>query len=265
MNILKVFEKRFKRTRRYYKRLKNHFEPEDVHEFRLQIKKLRAVLRLTNASLPEESQMKIEKDLKEFYDITGNIRNLQLHRQRIKFLCKDLFLDMPVSYLEILSGEKDEEIKKTRDLRPLISFAKFRKTIMEALATVPEINIPQFVSAHLDKLNQFLIQPVHSDESLHEVRKILKDILYTRHFIEPSLLPAALADFKYINSFAGKLGNFHDLCVSISFFQKKYMDKITSEHEKKTLIALMQQLELRKAEMKDEIIDELNNLRSKHT
>ena len=51
---------------------------ESIHEFRTEIKKLRAFLRLLNVEAGDDSRLKISKEMKTFYGYAGTIRNLQL-------------------------------------------------------------------------------------------------------------------------------------------------------------------------------------------
>ena len=56
----------------------SRFEIEPVHEYRTEIKKLRAHFRLINVEMNGGRKLKIPKGLKTFYSYAGAIRNLQL-------------------------------------------------------------------------------------------------------------------------------------------------------------------------------------------
>ena len=79
--IIELLINNLKKTRRHYKKLLKDFELEEIHDFRLQIKKLRAFVRLVNTEVGKEKSIKINKEIKTFYHTTGRIRNVQLHKQ----------------------------------------------------------------------------------------------------------------------------------------------------------------------------------------
>jgi CHAD domain-containing protein len=66
------------------------------------MKKLRAVIRLINTNISEKKKIKIDRKIKSVYNKTGNIRNLQLHQQRVSHLCDEMLLEKPVLYLQLL-------------------------------------------------------------------------------------------------------------------------------------------------------------------
>src|ERR1700754_4201075 len=54
-----------------------HYREEDIHLFRVTVKKLRAFLRLVS---PPQQPLRLPKRFRAFYHATGVIRNLQIQR-----------------------------------------------------------------------------------------------------------------------------------------------------------------------------------------
>ena len=263
--IINVFDKRFKKVKKHYNKSFEDFEIEEIHGFRLEMKKLRTFIRLINTSIPEEKKIKIGGKIKSFYNTTGNIRNFQLHQQRVSHICDDMLLEKPVLYLQLLHNEESMLKKKAGQIADKISYNHFRKKIVDL---VPDKLNTESVRAFIIQKKHTLLELIllldYSDEALHEIRKVLKDLLYDWKYISsyvPAALPAYFTTKKNIEVFADKLGEFYDLCIALYFFKPVYIDKIADEKEKKILLTLRQKLELTKGEMKEEISALLNHIK----
>src|SRR6266436_3162758 len=77
-----VISLRLHRLKRNYALIKRSKGMEDIHHFRVEIKKLRAFLRMLQTG--RDAPIKIPGSLKKIYHYAGLIRELQLHQQTIK-------------------------------------------------------------------------------------------------------------------------------------------------------------------------------------
>jgi CHAD domain-containing protein len=259
--IIHVFGKRFKKIRKHYYKLLEDFDAEEVHDFRLEIKKLRAFIRLVNKGLPEDEPLKMEKNLKTFYSSTGNLRNLELHQQRINLFCEDLLLEKPELYFQVLKKEGDQLKENARQLAGMISLNGFEKKIRNALPDkLKPSAIDDFILEKKCTLRAFISLQEHQEEILHEIRKILKDMLYDWVYLDldaTTTFPASLAHPDVLKDLTVKLGDFHDLTVSLLFLEPSHMEKVMAapefEREKELLYLIRQQLEGVRDELKKEL------------
>jgi CHAD domain-containing protein len=97
------------------------------------MKKLRAVIRLINTNISEKKKIKIDRKIKSVYNKTGNIRNLQLHQQRVSHLCDEMLLEKPVLYLQLLHDVENKQKEKAERIADKISNNRFRKKIMDSV------------------------------------------------------------------------------------------------------------------------------------
>lgn len=263
--IINVFDKRFKKVKKQYNNLLDDFEIEEIHGFRLEMKKLRAFIRLINTNIPGYRKIKIEGKIKSFYKTTGNIRNLQLHQQRVSHLCDNMLLEKPVQYSQLLHNEENRQKKKAGQLADKILFDHFRKKIIDLVPDkVKAKSVQAFVIQKQRTLLELIFLLDYSDVALHEIRKVLKDLLYDWKYISshaPAALPGYFTYKKNIEVFTDKLGKFHDLCIALYFLKPVYIDKIVDEKEKKVLLILKRQLEDTKGEMKEKISTLLNHIK----
>lgn len=256
--IINLFNNSLKKAHRHYNNLLEDFELEEIHDFRLQIKKLRAFIRLVNTEVTKEKRIKISKEIKTFYHTAGSIRNVQLHKQRIIQWCMALSFNAPATYLELLNKEEARVKNTAREEAEEISFSHFKKNLV---ASVPhELTatcIQYFTTLKRKELLALLSLSVYNDETLHNIRKVLKDILYDWNYITPYLasdLPAYFAQKENTESLATNLGDFHDLCIAIYFLAPVYSDQVVSEAERDNLTTIKRRIEWEKYNLKEQIV-----------
>lgn len=260
-NVIKeAYKTRFKKLSKYYHSAFENFKANDIHHFRVEMKKLRALIRLVNLSHLDD-QNKIPKPLKSFYNITGNIRNLQLHQQRIADLCKNLSVEPPSLYLQFLEEEESAMQKEAQQLTVNISLKNIEKKL---IGNIPEQLTKEVRAAFVEKrkirLEELFTLPFYYDEGLHEIRKILKDLMCNYKFLENIIvaeLPTAINHLKQMESLTVVLGDFHDLCVSLFLLSPIYLERLVNCDEADVLNALKTELQSRKEIMKETIIDSL--------
>ena len=56
--IINLYNQNLKKTSKHYNNLLEDFELEEIHDFRVQIKKLRALVRLVNAEVMKKKEVK---------------------------------------------------------------------------------------------------------------------------------------------------------------------------------------------------------------
>jgi hypothetical protein len=116
------------------------------------------------------------------------------------------------------------------------------------------------IKAFIQKEQQYMLQlwgaEHYYDEALHEIRKLMKDFLYTWPYITPYVLysfPGYLSDIDYLESLAVKLGQFHDQCIFLSLLKVKYTKSISLQGDHTVMNAIFTETRENKLEMKEEI------------
>ena len=264
--VINTLDKRFKKIRKHYNNLLADFRVEEIHDFRLEMKRLRAILRLLNTDIAYDGKLKLKGDIKAFYHVTGDIRNLQLHEQRINYLCHHMVLEKPQFYFHILDEEAVQHKQLAHGLSERISLKQVEEKFLDLLqGGLRGENARTFVIQKYHALMSLLALPGYYDEGIHDIRKILKDILYNWQYIRscvPVLLPLFFTDKKNIEGLAQKMGDFHDFVVALYFFNTTYLDKIGQPTELQVLHILKSKLENDKNDLKEEITTLLNLIKA---
>lgn len=212
-----IIHKKFKKTNRLFREIINRFEMEPIHEFRTEIKKLRAFLRLLNVEAGDD-RLKISKEMKTFYGYAGTIRNLQLQLKTIgdysgnpRYTVTEAYID----YLKkMIEKWKEHVIEFAQSKSNLYNDEK--KIIKRIQGKLTKGSAKKFLQSKMDEL-ACLMAELPDDDALHSIRKLLKDILYNWIFIEHyrKLLPPDFSDKEKIKSFTELIGLFLDKRIGI--------------------------------------------------
>ena len=112
--IQKVLSEHFKKIDKYFHKIMKDFEEEDIHKFRVEIKKLRSFLHVLEMEKEEGIHFNTAKKLKIVYGYVGITRNLQLQIKLIRESVKAVDT-LPSEYLNKLKKELGEWQNKIRD------------------------------------------------------------------------------------------------------------------------------------------------------
>jgi CHAD domain-containing protein len=261
--IIAQLELRIKKLKKHFIKLQKGFDPEELHDYRLEMKKLKAFIRLLNTNRPQQKKIRVKKNVKGYYALAGNVRNLQLHEQCIRVLAKKCQLETPVAYLALLEQERKSAMEQLKQAEKTVSFEKLHKEVLGHVpSSLSASNCKNYLVNQRNALAAILVPTATNDEVLHEVRKIVKDIGYNRDVLGSYMsliLPAFLFKKEQADALAEKLGVFHDYCVSLSFLQSPFAINNNKQQEKMILQEFQNIIEREKMTMKEEIIQQLSD------
>ena len=131
-----VIKHRFNKINKALAKITVDFGSKDIHDFRVEFKKMRAFLRLAASDQATGGR------LHHFFQIAGFIRNLQLQQQRIgeEWENKD---HPPQSYLDVLNAEKSARIELAKNYaREKLSIEKEQQRALTSTARRRETAYP---------------------------------------------------------------------------------------------------------------------------
>src|SRR5258706_15419279 len=107
-NSLNIIRYKFKKANKSLRKVGKNFQPKDIHEFRVEVKRLKALFELFSAGLNDDNKIKIPRRFRKMYKIMGEIRITQLQEDRVVSTLKKLHLKMPFRYMLNLAIEQDK-------------------------------------------------------------------------------------------------------------------------------------------------------------
>jgi CHAD domain-containing protein len=190
-------------------RIGNGFEREDIHDFRVTFKFLRAFLRLLRMHDPNNGLRPSDK-LKDLYQIAGSIRDLQLELAYTKEHHPDLGNYVQELQDAILTYEKTW--KRTYSPKTLDKF--IRQVEHHNYEDLPEGILANFLNSKLLAIDEQSAIPNPTDEQVHNIRKDAKDILYTTHAVKEKWHSAQgslkVVPVKKLDKVASRIGDYND-------------------------------------------------------
>lgn len=188
---------------------------EEIHQFRIGYKRVRAVLRLV--VLEQSATKNPLKKVKRLYQKLGDIRSLQLFSQGIERYYRDTGIES-IEYLTKLSNRILREKNSYSILRKQISFHKFYRNLEKfTIVKLHDEFIRNYVIAQIEILNKNLNHP--TDEGIHVMRKILKDFQYNAKLlqkVEGMEIPI-LKDVQRLTEATDLIGSYNDLRISRAY------------------------------------------------
>jgi CHAD domain-containing protein len=214
-----VIKKRMRRMQNLCAQVPLTYDIEDIHDLRVEYKKLRAFIRLLQWE-EDAAKLKVPGKLKTIYETGGPVRDLQLFFP----LLEPHFSQQPSpQYLERLH----QRLSSAKDkLQQAIFQTSFEKTEESMLHRLPKSlqaeTVRKFVQDKITTIQAGMVA-IHHDEDLHTIRKQLKDLTYNIKTFRNDFnlpFPVSLGNSEEdLNHAVTLLGNYNDLCFAVTFLQ----------------------------------------------
>jgi len=192
-------------------------EAEDIHQLRVNIKKINALIQLFEYLEPDTNYKKLFRPIRILFKQAGEIRELQLYLIKVG-TCQ--------------AGSEKNEKKLTAKLVKCINrflknkekWSKYLNRFLEKTAKIDhnfEVNtLIAYFNSTLLKINNRLRKG-----EFHEARMKIKIILYLKSLFTEEQHNAIRINFGFLDQLQKIIGNWHDLQVSLNFAGTKITEK----------------------------------------
>lgn len=199
--------------------LKKYLQTEsvaDMHQFRVQVKKLRAFITLAESTEKHANLKRTFKPVKKLFSKAGEIRTADLnieisrsHSPKPQLIAQQI-------------KQRDEAIAAFKPFaqKQLNKLKSVKRRLHKQIKPISKLHINMFYSENLRQLNERFSQ-MQFDESLHTSRKQLKVLLYD-HQLTASVLNTPL-NTKYIDQVQEVIGDWHDNEDAKALFKKEQL------------------------------------------
>ncbi len=227
--------------------------PEALHRFRIQVKKMKALLLF----LQDDVQLKYEtgyhKSLQSIFKHAGRIRNAHINiGLLIKYPVSDLSYKIEQENIEN-NGIVQFCAKQNAYIRTVKSI---RKVLSETFRDIDDKYIVALYKKRLKKIARFFHQPTENIEQLHNTRKKIKNLLYLYRILPKSLAWKLHLKEAYLEDLQDAIGKWHDVVLLLELLKTEgYANRseIAAIHrEKRRLFRSVQTLSANFAQKVDE-------------
>lgn len=189
-------------------------DQEELHLFRVQVKKLRAILELLDSA---SSRHKLSKDLKpvrQIFKHCGNIRNAYINLQLgARYQLKNE--EFIMGQLHVIESGTDEFKEQGKKYLKIIKASY--DAIGDDLKAIADDDIIEFYQTNLEQVAQAFTDLQFNDE-LHRARKQVKTLLYNRKIAAKALDGKLQLDNAYLDKLQDHIGNWHDNILALELF-----------------------------------------------
>jgi len=189
-------------------------EQEKLHRFRVQVKKVRALLTLMDVSLGQKTLSKNFKPVRKIFKQGGIIRESYINIQ--------LSSHYDLKNEEFILEQVDNMERAIIEFRD--NGKKFLKIIKDAhskleddLQAIADEQISEFYKQQLEKIAMALSDNQFNDE-LHDCRKRIKTLVYNRKVAANALEGNLDLNNDYLDKLQGRIGDWHDTIIAIQLF-----------------------------------------------
>jgi len=257
-----VIDKHGHRIHKYGSQLPGHFEAEDIHELRLEYKKLRAFIRLVQMNEGASKQLIIPPAVKDLYHAAGAVRDTQLFRVHAAEWAAGQSISLPYYLRQLekqLFAAKEALVKAVEEVDVDKEFQKMAKGLPKAL---DDAAIRKFIHQKVAAI-QIILLALEKDKELHSIRKHLKDIIYNIRIFDNdwgiSFPIIAWRSEKRLQHTADALGDFNDQCTALSFLSEAAGRDLPRE-EKAVIAQWISRKREEKESMKRNVMEQVRHL-----
>lgn len=238
----KYIKKRLNSVERLLKVYDVNNNSEHLHQIRVNIKKIKAVLLFAGYAL--DKKYKIDK-IKNLFRNAGAIRELQLTIKLLKGL------QNPPDKI-ILKLQIEEKCLKELFTFNISNFLKIVKKISSeiSLPSMPVKNksIEKYIKKEIKKANNEITG--NERTNMHQLRKRLKKIMYIYKALSEKVNKKFILDSEYINKLQEKAGEWHDTYSALQF--------LTDQSKSTELLVSISELKFKENELFESLIENIN-------
>ncbi len=159
--------------------MQDGFAAESIHKFRVQLKSLRAFIGFL-ATNEGQTTLKIPKHVKRVYKTLGKIRDGQL--QTASLVQQQLAVP---TYIARLNDDVKASQKKWHANYSPKKMERFSNRYDDtSFAELTIARLTTYLVAHMQAVNKISRDVMLTDARIHELRKLLKDILYVTEIVK---------------------------------------------------------------------------------
>lgn len=235
------------------------FDKDCIHKFRLEIKKLKAVMQLVHTAHKSFDNKKKYGVISPIYKDLGAIRETQIQQEGFNENSKNYKAAFRKRYKKLL----DEELLQRQDVvlgnfdeSIIKSLKKIKRQIKNALKNMSSNDFKNYFKSRVSKLRKTFDSIDFSDKKMHSMRKLIKEIKFNiryKHKLAEKWLSKYNISSAILEDLQKLLGQWQDNVVLKEKLVQQESTLLLSKSESKALIQLKSNIESETALIKDKI------------
>lgn len=208
----RAIRRRYKKIKQAFRFMCEDFNADAIHDFRVQVKKLRALLHLVATAKKGRRVRKIPYGLRQVYTMAGRIRTYQLQEEVVS---------------QEVASLRNYAVQLQMHALHLTGIAQQQRAATKSLdkeAKQLQRRLPKRLSRkEVNRFVQKSLRPIHvvqfSPNLAHGMRKGLKDLQYTWPILQQYQLPALSLQESTIKECTDLVGRYLDTGIQLQLIR----------------------------------------------
>jgi hypothetical protein len=197
-----------------------------IHQLRLEVKHLQAFSELVILQNNFDAAADVSGRLGKLFDEAGKLRKFGLEIKAIESISAHNRLSKPILFIEQLGSSKKKYSRKLRKIKKRYPAFRPGDFIKDHAMRFSSDASQQFFAGRAAAIMDLIKQDITSDiKSLHQLRKILKSILYVMPVCKNGVKPIGAflkTRERFMKSVESKIGSMHDTDSFLRRLEKKH-------------------------------------------
>jgi CHAD domain-containing protein len=232
--IMEYAEDRFAKIRQYHSAFTFFCKQSDLHQFRVEIKKLRMVTRMLDHCLDNKEAANAFLPLKSIFKQAGDIRSIHIETSILR--------KYSVQNSKLFKKKEEEMESKSSEFiqnesAHLCQIEAVEKGIIRSIKNLEEHDVIAYLERLLEKTSKCL-RHNEKKENIHKARSLMKLVIYTNTIVNKRIRELMDLDITYINELQEVIGHWHDADLALEelsahpSLSKKVIEMLEEETER---------------------------------
>lgn len=227
---IKELDKLWKKMKGHIKAFLTSGDQEQLHQFRVQVKKIKALLTLFKAEPDNKNLLKLFKPIKKVFKKAGEIRNAYIN---LKLLEEHHLENEDFKKQQQQLLDNGTENFKKQGKKHLKSLKKAHVVLQNHIGKIQNKKICSFYQQKIEEIAAFFNQLVYTDD-LHNARKNIKLLLHNQKPAAKALDGKLKFNADYLDNLQNNIGEWHDHVLAIETLSHHgKAEDVAVEHIKK--------------------------------
>ncbi len=191
-------------------------DQDDLHQFRIYVKKLKAMLTLYSFKPENKGLLKHFKPVKRVFGKAGNVRNAYVN---LKLGEKHRLNDEHFNHHQQKTLDKELEEFKNKGSKYLKQLKKTHTALQNNLQRMHNKTIRNFYQDKLAQAGVFFTAPNFGEE-MHTARKNIKLLVYNQALAAKALKNKQQINLNYLDELQNAIGQWHDHNLALETLSK---------------------------------------------
>ncbi|MEJ5964140.1 CHAD domain-containing protein [Pedobacter immunditicola] len=218
---IRLLEKNWKQLKPALKSYLKTENPEQLHQFRVQVKKIKSLLVLYTINKKNKKLLKLFGPVKKIFRHAGIIRDSYIHLQ----LADQFQVKEPAFHkaqTDLMFKEMGRFKKNGKKYEMILE--KTLLKIKGELSSIGNSEIADFYEAELDRVVLAFAKREFNDH-MHDCRKRLKNLLYNQKIADKSMKGKLKLNLPYLDQVQDQLGQWHDSMLARDLFKDQMKEE----------------------------------------